>query len=315
MRSFTLNDMNMLATSSETDSFEPQLRLSRFGVAGGLTTGAVALAVSAPGVRPMVFPDDPEVVVSFGAWWMAAGLTLWLALSLAAWMLVLGRPTRRPSAWVCRITVPGSRQLAEAMLAVSVIAVPAACSAGAPQVAPRIEVLSSGVDGELGEVLASSTVSPPASSGDTLDDAAGFSAGVGTLTDPPPVTLLADSTAPVTGSATLDVEAGSSLAPGLVDGSQDDGLPDDDFQDPETVLIEPSAAAPTGTAHVVVKGDNFWAIADAHLTLVSGNSPTNSQIATYWRRLVDVNRTRITSGNPDLIFPGEELVLPSVLTE
>ncbi len=168
-------------------------------------------------------------------------------------------------------------------------------------------MLSNGADGQLGEVLASSTVPPPSISSGTPDGAPGFSAGVGTLTDAPPPTLLADSSAPLPGS--LDVEAGSSLAPGLVAGL------DDSLQDGSGSDVEPSVPMPADAVHVVVKGDNFWIIAESQLAAVTGGSPTNFQIASYWRQLVDANHSSIASGNPDLIYPGEQLVLPAVFTE
>ncbi|NNF56032.1 MAG: LysM peptidoglycan-binding domain-containing protein [Acidimicrobiales bacterium] len=290
---------------------EPQPRLSQLGVGGGLGIAVVALATASPSVRPSVLPTDPEVLVSVGAWWMATGLTLWLALSLVVWVLVLRSPARSSEFWVRRITLPGSRQLAEAMLAVSVIALPAACSPGADQVAPpRIEVLSNGH--EDGELLADSADSAVSKDGDPVEQAPTISAGVGTLSDAGPATLLADSSASPADSTGLDVEAGSSLAPGLVDGLQNDE-PGDGAADHG--ISEPTVTAPDAIVHVVVEGDNFWAIADAHLTFVTGSSPTISQVASYWRQLVEVNRTTIASGNPDLIYPGEQLVVPSVLTE
>ncbi len=316
MRSFTLNDMRMEVASSQIDLPEPQPRLSRLGVGGGLGIAVVALVLSASSVRPSVLPTDPEALVSFAAWWVANVLTFWLALSLAVWMLVLGRPARSHGGWVRMVTLPGSRQLTEAMFAVAVIAIPVACSAGAAQVAPpRIEVLSGGFDSRSGEALADSTTPPASTEVEAVEEESGFSAGVGTLSDAPPTTLLADSSAPVAGPADLDVEAGSSLAPGLVAGLQDEGTEGGSQDGTVDMPTEPSVAVPTGTVYVVARGDNFWAIADAHLTLVRGSSPTNSQIATYWRQMVDANRTTITSGNPDLIYPGEQIVLPSVFTE
>jgi hypothetical protein len=31
----------------------------------------------------------------------------------------------------------------------------------------------------------------------------------------------------------------------------------------------------------------------------------------YWTRVLDANRGALRSGNPDLIFPGESVVLPA----
>jgi nucleoid-associated protein YgaU len=65
----------------------------------------------------------------------------------------------------------------------------------------------------------------------------------------------------------------------------------------------------------VASGDNLWAIARAHLAKArSGGSgePTNREVADYWMRVVEANRDGLRSGDPDLIYPGEEITLPPV---
>jgi nucleoid-associated protein YgaU len=64
-----------------------------------------------------------------------------------------------------------------------------------------------------------------------------------------------------------------------------------------------------------VRGDNLWAIARERLAAArSGGSgePTNREVAEYWMRVVEANRGRLRSGDPDLIYPGEEVILPPV---
>ena len=68
-----------------------------------------------------------------------------------------------------------------------------------------------------------------------------------------------------------------------------------------------------GEEHPVVRGDNLWMIARDHLSsLRSGGSgaPTNREVAEYWRKVIDANRDRLRSGDPNLIYPGEEIILP-----
>lgn len=62
----------------------------------------------------------------------------------------------------------------------------------------------------------------------------------------------------------------------------------------------------------VESGDSFWTIAEETLSDVWGRSDlTEEEIADYWRVLIDANEDRlIDAGNPDLILPGQELVLP-----
>ncbi|MDX1619885.1 MAG: LysM domain-containing protein [Nitriliruptorales bacterium] len=61
-------------------------------------------------------------------------------------------------------------------------------------------------------------------------------------------------------------------------------------------------ASPT---HVVQRGEHLWSIA-AHTV----DDPRPETIARYWRRLVDLNRDRLSSNDPDLLYPGEVLLLP-----
>ncbi len=76
----------------------------------------------------------------------------------------------------------------------------------------------------------------------------------------------------------------------------------------------PAPAAPaTAEDVVVVEGDNLWTIAAARLARTSGRSPTDipdAEVAPYWIRVCDENRARLASGDPNLIVPGERIVLP-----
>ena len=57
--------------------------------------------------------------------------------------------------------------------------------------------------------------------------------------------------------------------------------------------------------HIVIAGEHLWSIA-SH---VVGPARRNA-LAAYWWRLVEANRNRLVSGDPDLIYPGEQVVLP-----
>ena len=68
-------------------------------------------------------------------------------------------------------------------------------------------------------------------------------------------------------------------------------------------------------SHRVVAGDNLWTIARDHLSSKrSGGSgkPTNREVAAYWIKVVEANRDRLRSGDPDLIYPEEQITLPPV---
>ncbi|HEX2369108.1 MAG TPA: hypothetical protein VHM94_07740 [Acidimicrobiia bacterium] len=65
--------------------------------------------------------------------------------------------------------------------------------------------------------------------------------------------------------------------------------------------------------HVVVPGDNLWIIAEHHLEQVTGQRDLSDQeVANYWVVVIEANRSRVRSGDPDLIYPGEVIVLPPV---
>lgn len=72
----------------------------------------------------------------------------------------------------------------------------------------------------------------------------------------------------------------------------------------------PPATAPT--SHVVAPGEHLWGVAAARLATLrpDGSTPGDAEIARYWRRVVAANVARLRSGDPDLVFPGETVLLP-----
>lgn len=70
---------------------------------------------------------------------------------------------------------------------------------------------------------------------------------------------------------------------------------------------EPLRPFPAGETYSVVEGDNLWSIADRILP-----SAEPSALIEYWIELIALNRDTLISGDPDLIYPGETLLLPPV---
>ena len=68
-------------------------------------------------------------------------------------------------------------------------------------------------------------------------------------------------------------------------------------------IDDPLPEPPGDGTYVVQPGDNFWRIA-------AGEVSPGTDVAPYWRRLVDENRDTIRSGDPDLIYPGEQISMP-----
>lgn len=79
------------------------------------------------------------------------------------------------------------------------------------------------------------------------------------------------------------------------------------------VAVDPAGHAVSDAPdelHVVERGDSMWSLAEEEVERRIGHDASESDIAPYWVDVVDANRDRVQSGNVDLIFPGEELVLP-----
>lgn len=88
---------------------------------------------------------------------------------------------------------------------------------------------------------------------------------------------------------------------------------DGSFWLPNAGLTPAAVGAQAGAeSYIVVKGDNFWTIAENRIRSVKGGGVTERQVARYWVKVVDANRSSIRSGDPDLIFPGEQVSLPAV---
>lgn len=123
-------------------------------------------------------------------------------------------------------------------------------------------------------------------------------AAVDPLPAPPPATAeMAGAVDP----AYVPVPAGrSDPAPPMEAESADDPEPPED---------------PPADEVAVQAGDDLWKLAEDRLAATLGRPPTDAEVAPYWVRVVENNRGRLRSGNPDLIFPGERVWMPPVAEE
>lgn len=60
-------------------------------------------------------------------------------------------------------------------------------------------------------------------------------------------------------------------------------------------------------------GDHLWSIAGEHLGIVLDRRPTGDEHTRYWFKVIETARPMIRSGDPDLIYPDEEIPLPPLL--
>jgi nucleoid-associated protein YgaU len=60
----------------------------------------------------------------------------------------------------------------------------------------------------------------------------------------------------------------------------------------------------------VEPGESFWSIATAVLADRWGRMPSDGEVGPYWRALVQANSDRLVTGDPDLLYAGQVLVLP-----
>jgi nucleoid-associated protein YgaU/DNA-binding SARP family transcriptional activator len=144
-----------------------------------------------------------------------------------------------------------------------------------------------------------------------------------------------------------DANVGRTIAPGHVIGARDDDV------QPGWVILLPTTASPgaapgsgppagappqpersdagvagdrvqssplgqragSGAADevTVLRGDNFWSIAERALAGPWGRAPSDGEIAPYWRQLIELNRPRLAPpGDPDLIYPGQRFLTPPI---
>jgi hypothetical protein len=80
---------------------------------------------------------------------------------------------------------------------------------------------------------------------------------------------------------------------------------------PPSASAAPPLAPNGGAVRKVERGDHLWSIAAEHLAAITGQAdPSAADIGPYWWRVVELNRSRLRSGNPNLVYPGEVVELP-----
>ncbi len=129
------------------------------------------------------------------------------------------------------------------------------------------------------------------------------------------VSLRASLVVPVVSAAPLDDPDGRAVMEQLEDARPPTTTSTTDAPaaaTPAPPLAPHAAAGAPGPDRVVVRpGDSFWRLAEEAVGEAGGERPQEHEVARYWRRLVEVNRAVLVDDrNPDLLYPGQTLVLP-----
>ncbi len=80
--------------------------------------------------------------------------------------------------------------------------------------------------------------------------------------------------------------------------------------------VPPTAASPPAGEAVrewrVERGQHLWSIAEQVLREAWERTPTDDEIAPYWKELIEENRATLADpANPDLIYPGQVFQVPA----
>jgi len=73
--------------------------------------------------------------------------------------------------------------------------------------------------------------------------------------------------------------------------------------------IPAPASLAEAAMYEVQRGDSLWRISAATLTDSGGHRPTSADIARFWPRIFQANRSLI-GDDPNLILPGQHLTIP-----
>jgi hypothetical protein len=219
------------------------------------------------------------------AWWLLGSTLLYVAARVARL-----HGTAAALGWA---TLPAVRRWADRAAAVSIVAA-TALGVGRPAAAdppPMSSPTTAPVVIEADHRDPASVPSRPPSSartGQAVDQPSVLSVPP---VDTAPVPAPPPTTAPLVSSAELPP-----VGPGV----------------PAVPAAPPRAPSPAAT-HTVTRGENLWSIAAGQVATATGKPPTDlapDDVAPYWLRVVEVNRPRLHSGNPNLVHPGEVVELP-----
>ena len=242
----------------------------------------------------------PEEALFGVVWLLAFTLTAWIVvttlLSVVAYATGISGAIRAVE-WV---TLPLVRRLGRrwAGLLLAVGSMTMALPVGATVVPPIPLVVGSH---QPGAADTDSAVAPPASTG--------------VASAPPAVPSQANS-AVAPPASTRTVSAPPAVRSGAADIEPEKAFPDriGTVNAPPFLSGQASHDDPDGPAgailYTVRPGDNLWSITASHIAGEGDGAPSPARIVPLWLQVISLNQERLRSSDPDLIFPGEKILLP-----
>ena len=255
----------------------------------------------AGGIAAALGHHDPVLTVVALARGVGLVLAGYLLVTSGLALVALLTRSRALSRVARAVTVPALRRLLPATLGFGlVLATTAAASPGATAGSPS--------PGSTGRAPTPTTTTAPAPRADLLTRLPEGSPDRSPTTEIAPTTPERASTpAPSPPPAQRQRAHSDDIARFHLDASPPAPSPTTTRSAPRPAPT-PHTGAPTWT---VRPGDHLWGIAAATLRQRLGRVPTDAEVEPYWRRLIDLNRSRLVDpGNPDLIFPTQVFDLP-----
>ena len=256
---------------------------------------------------------DPVVVTMAGLRILALGLAWYLTgvtgISVLARLLRVARLVRVADA----LSVGPVRVLAQQALGVGLTAgvLVAAVPSGPPAAPAPVTTVDGLPDTQaapggagVAAAAAGATVGTAASDTGSAPVPAPRPPATGLTTAPEPPTAAAGVAAPEPATAAAGVGGGPDGQAGGTTSAAAVG---------RSGLVEPEDAASRGLVRTVEPGDSFWSIAEAEVAAHLDRAATEAEVHQHWQRLLAANADRlVVADDPDLLLPGQHLVLPAV---
>ncbi len=141
----------------------------------------------------------------------------------------------------------------------------------------------------------------------------GVSGGAASIIDRP-VPAMTITAVPLTAIEVAEPEEGSDAVDDEAEPPVMRLLPSEPPEEVEAPPVTPTSPTgeTTGSEWEVSSGDHLWSVAERVLE-EAGAPGADADVARYWLHLIEANVERLADpANPDLIFPGQVLALPSL---